>query len=292
MIFANFIALVGDLGSPAAVDEREPPILEARLVGDEQQHERQRQRDAPRRGAVAALVVPAAAAAAVLPYQRRHEQRREPRPPPAAARGRRPVLHREQEQQRGQDDDDPDLVEQALHRGLAPRVERGGAEQRRGGEEDEEVERRPRPVRRLPRVVAVGRRRATVVVVAKARHVYKATPPAALLFLPAMDETPKLQGRRRDGCWFILAGERNNNTCERERERELSCALLGGRGIPRFLHEGGEVKRESGRTARRRVCRRRGVHQSAWAWKASRLYCPTTTRAGTISAYKQATNIF
>jgi hypothetical protein len=37
--------------------------------------------------------------------------------------------------------------------------------------------------------------------------------------LPAMDETPKLQGRRRDGCWFILAGERNNNTCERERER-------------------------------------------------------------------------
>lgn len=220
MIFANFIALVGDLGSPAAVDEREPPILEARLVGDEQQHERQRQRDAPRRGAVAALVVPAAAAAAVLPYQRRHEQRREPRPPPAAARGRRPVLHREQEQQRGQDDDDPDLVEQALHRGLAPRVERGGAEQRRGGEEDEEVERRPRPVRRLPRVVAVGRRRATVVVVAKARHVYKATPPAALLFLPAMDETPKLQGRRRDGCWFILAGEKGITTLARERERE------------------------------------------------------------------------
>lgn len=96
----------------------------------------------------------------LVPDQQRRE-RAAPRPP-RPGRGR-PVLHGQQEQQRGQHDGEPDLVHQALHRGLVARVERRGAQQRDGAQEHEEVERRRR-------AAAAAVARALVVVVAAARH--------------------------------------------------------------------------------------------------------------------------
>jgi len=153
-----------ELCSPA-FDQREPQVLEAGLVGDEEQHEGERERHAPRgrrRARAVPLVLLAAPSAAgvqggLVPDQQRREGAA-PRPP-RPGRGR-PVLDREQEQQRGQHDGEPDLLYQALHGGLVARVERRGAQQRDGAQEQEEVERRRR--------AAVAR--ALVVVVAAARH--------------------------------------------------------------------------------------------------------------------------
>jgi hypothetical protein len=155
-----------EVSSPAG-DQREPHVAEARLVGDEEQHQGERERHAPRRRRRAVPLAPSAAAGVprgLVPGQQRREGAAPG--PPGPGRGR-PVLDREQEQQRGQHHGEPHLVHQALHRGLVARVERRGAQQRHGGQEHQEVGRR-RPRRRRVAVAAVAR--ALVVVVAAARH--------------------------------------------------------------------------------------------------------------------------
>ena len=121
-------------------------------------------------------------------HERQRQARRRRRRLCAAA-GRHPELHRDDDYQRGQDEEAPELVDQALHRRLAPREERGGRDEGDRDEEDEGVHRRPLPataaaysmLRRVVVVVVVRRCWLVVVrrvVAAAARHVDASKGPA------------------------------------------------------------------------------------------------------------------
>ena len=103
---------------------------------------------------------------------------------PSAA-GRHPELRRDDDYQRGQDEEAPELVDQALHRRLAPRVERGGRDEGDRDEEDEGVHRR-----RLPAAAAYSLLRVVVVVVVRrCRLVVRRVVAAAARHVDAKDRT-------------------------------------------------------------------------------------------------------